>query len=106
MICKHPLLLIGIVIVLSAIFGFLGTTVTYDGYDENVGDIVERTTEVRSLLSPDGIRFMLTSPVSKSSRPAMPRKRLVLPLPFAPTSAMATPGSTQIGRMLSKTSTR
>lgn len=64
----HPaiifFLLIGIVIVLSAIFGFLGTTVTYDGYDESVGDIVERTTAVRSLLSPDGIRFMLTSPVA------------------------------------------
>ena len=64
----HPaiifFLLIGMVIVLSAIFGFLGTTVTYEGYDENVGDIVERTTAVRSLLSPDGIRFMLTSPVA------------------------------------------
>jgi aminobenzoyl-glutamate transport protein len=64
----HPaiifFILIGIVIVLSVIFGLLGTTVTYDGYDESVGDIVEQTTTVRSLLSPDGIRFMLTSPVA------------------------------------------
>src|SRR4051812_48837396 len=64
----HPaiifFLLIGIVIVLSVIFGLLGTTVTYDGYDMALGDIVEQTTSVRSLLSPDGIRFMLTSPVA------------------------------------------
>ncbi len=64
----HPaiifFLLIGIVIVLSAIFGLLGTTVTYEGYDAAVGDIVEQTSTVRSLLSPDGIRFMLTSPVA------------------------------------------
>ncbi len=46
------------------IFGLLGTTVTYDAYDEALGDIVEQTTSVRSLLSPDGIRFMLTSPVA------------------------------------------
>ncbi len=63
----HPaiifFILIGIVIVLSAIFGMLGTTVTYDGYDATVGDIVEQTTAVRSLLSPDGIRFMVTTPV-------------------------------------------
>ncbi|OYW52480.1 MAG: p-aminobenzoyl-glutamate transporter [Hyphomicrobium sp. 32-62-53] len=64
----HPaiifFILIGIVIAFSAIFGMLGTTVTYDAYDEAVGDIVEKTTSVRSLLSPDGIRFMLTSPVA------------------------------------------
>jgi len=63
----HPaiifFILIGIVIVLSAIFGLLGTSVTYQGFDESVGDIVEQTSSVRSLLSPDGIRFMLTSPV-------------------------------------------
>ena len=46
------------------IFGLLGTTVTYDGYDVAIGDIVEQTTSVRSLLSPDGIRFMLTSPIA------------------------------------------
>ena len=64
----HPaiifFILIGIVIVFSAIFGLLGTTVTYDGYDVAIGDIVEQTTSVRSLLSPDGIRYMLTSPIS------------------------------------------
>ena len=64
----HPaiifFILIGIVIVLSVIFGLLGTTVTFDGYDPAISDIVEQTASVRSLLSPDGIRFMLTSPVS------------------------------------------
>ncbi len=64
----HPALiffiLIAIVIAFSALFGMLGTTVTYDAYDEAVGDIVEQTTSVRSLLSPDGIRFMMTSPVA------------------------------------------
>ena len=64
----HPaiifFMLIGIVILLSVIFAALGTTVTYDAYVESVGDIVEQTTSVRSLLSADGIRFMLTSPVA------------------------------------------
>jgi aminobenzoyl-glutamate transport protein len=64
----HPaiifFILIGIVIALSALFGMMGTTVTYDAYDEAVGDIVEQTTSVRSLLSADGIRFMLTTPVA------------------------------------------
>ncbi len=63
----HPaiifFILIGIVIALSAVFGLLGTTVTYEGYDYAIGDIVEQTTSVRSLLSPDGIRFMLTTPI-------------------------------------------
>jgi aminobenzoyl-glutamate transport protein len=64
----HPaiifFILIGIVIVLSVLFGALGTTVTYEGYDQTVGDIVTQTTSVRSLLAPEGIRFMLTSPVA------------------------------------------
>jgi aminobenzoyl-glutamate transport protein len=64
----HPaiifLILIGIVIVLSAIFGLLGTSVTYEGYDVALGDIVEQEASVRSLLSPDGIRFMVTTPVA------------------------------------------
>ncbi len=64
----HPaiifFILIGIVILLSAIFGLLGTSVTYEAYDYDLGDIVEQTTAVRSLLSPDGIRFMVTSPVA------------------------------------------
>jgi aminobenzoyl-glutamate transport protein len=64
----HPaiifFILIGIVIAFSVIFGLLGTTVTYEAYDPLIGDAVEQTTSVRSLLSPDGIRFMLTSPVA------------------------------------------
>jgi aminobenzoyl-glutamate transport protein len=64
----HPVIvffiLIGIVIALSAIFGLLGSSVTYDGYDAALGDIVQQTTSVRSLLAPDGIRFMVTSPVA------------------------------------------
>jgi aminobenzoyl-glutamate transport protein len=64
----HPaiifLLLTAIIIVLSVIFGLLGTTVTHEGYDAALGDIVTQEATVRSLLSPDGIRFMVTSPVS------------------------------------------
>ncbi len=64
----HPaiifFILIGIVIAFSVIFGLLGTTVTYEAYDPLIGDAVEQTTSVRSLLAPDGIRFMLTSPVA------------------------------------------
>ncbi len=64
----HPaiifFILIGIVILLSAIFGLMGSSVTYEGYDYELGDIVEQTTAVRSLLSADGIRFMVTSPVA------------------------------------------
>ena len=64
----HPaiifLILIGIIVVLSVIFGLLGTSVTYEGYDATLGDIVPQQATVRSLLSPDGIRFMLTSPVT------------------------------------------
>jgi aminobenzoyl-glutamate transport protein len=64
----HPaiifFILIAIVIVLSVIFAAFGTTVTYEGYDEAAGDIIEQTSTVRSLLSADGIRFMVTSPVA------------------------------------------
>jgi aminobenzoyl-glutamate transport protein len=64
----HPaiifMILIASVIVLSAIFGALGTTVTFDGYDEAAGEIVSRDATVRSLLSPDGLRFMITTPVA------------------------------------------
>ena len=64
----HPaiifFLLIGIVVLLSVIFAALGTSVTYEGYDPVVNDIVEQHASVRSLLSPDGIRFMVTSPVA------------------------------------------
>lgn len=64
----HPavifFILIGIVIVFSVIFGLLGTSVSYEAYDYATREIVEQTTAVRSLLSPDGIRFMVTSPVA------------------------------------------
>ncbi len=64
----HPaiifFLLIGAVIILSVIFAALGTSVTYEGFDESLGDIVTQTSSVRSLLAPDGIRFMLTTPVA------------------------------------------
>lgn len=64
----HPaiifFILIAIIIVVSAIFGALGTSVTFEGYDPAVGDIVEQTATVRSLLSADGVRFMVTSPVA------------------------------------------
>ncbi|PZR01057.1 MAG: p-aminobenzoyl-glutamate transporter [Cereibacter sphaeroides] len=64
----HPaiifFILIGIVVVLSVLFAALGTTVTYEAVDEATHEVVERTTAVRSLLSGDGIRFMVTSPVT------------------------------------------
>ncbi|MBD9527644.1 AbgT family transporter [Paracoccus sp. PAR01] len=64
----HPaiifFILIGIVIILSVIFSAMGTSVTYEGYDPVISDIVTQTSSVRSLLSPDGIRFMVTSPVA------------------------------------------
>jgi hypothetical protein len=64
----HPAIiffwLIGIVIALSALFGMLGTTVTFEGYDQSLGTTVEQTVAVRNLLSPDGIRFMFTTPVA------------------------------------------
>jgi len=63
----HPaiifFILMAVVMAFSAVFGMLGTSVTYEAYDEAAGDIVQQTTAVRSLLSADGIRFMLTSPV-------------------------------------------
>ncbi|HEX2526368.1 MAG TPA: AbgT family transporter [Geminicoccus sp.] len=63
----HPAIiffvLIGIVIVLSAIFGLLGTSISYEVADPASGEIEMRTTAVQSLLSVDGLRFMITSPV-------------------------------------------
>lgn len=64
----HPavifFILIGIVIVLSHLFYLLGTAVTYEVVDIATDTVVETTTEVRSLLSADGLRFMFTSPVA------------------------------------------
>jgi aminobenzoyl-glutamate transport protein len=64
----HPavifLILILIVIALSVLLAALGVGVTYDRVDTTTYEIVSTTTEVRSLLSADGIRFMVTSPVA------------------------------------------
>lgn len=64
----HPaiifLVLIGLVIALSTVLSLLGVGVTYDRLDPDTHEISTVTTEVRSLLSPDGIRFMITSPVA------------------------------------------
>ena len=64
----HPgiifFILIGIVIVLSAVFGLLGTSITYQVADPLSGEIETRVTAVRSLLSAEGLRFMITSPVA------------------------------------------
>ena len=63
----HPAIiffgLIGVVIVLSVIFGIAGTSVAYDGYDEATSSMIPMHAQVRSLPDGDGIRFMVTSPV-------------------------------------------
>jgi aminobenzoyl-glutamate transport protein len=58
------LILIAAVIVLSTALALLGVGVTYESADPVTGEIVTVTAEVRSLLSADGIRFMITSPVA------------------------------------------
>lgn len=64
----HPvvifLVLIGIVIVLSAVLALFGAGVTYDRADPVTSEIETVRTEIRSLLSFEGIRFMVTSPVA------------------------------------------
>lgn len=64
----HPavifLLLIAGIVVLSTVLALLGAGVTYESVDVATGEIVTLTTEVRSLLSADGIRFIITSPVA------------------------------------------
>jgi aminobenzoyl-glutamate transport protein len=64
----HPavifLVLIAGIIVLSAVLALLGVGITYESVDPDSHEVLTLTTEVRSLLSADGIRFMLTSPVS------------------------------------------
>jgi aminobenzoyl-glutamate transport protein len=61
----HPviifLILIAIVIVLSALLGALGATVSYETIDPVTNEIVIATTGIRSLLNADGIRFMYES---------------------------------------------
>ena len=59
----HPaiifLILIAIVIVLSAIFGMLGTSVSYEGYDEAVGDIDEMLSQLERRAPGDSVTLTL-----------------------------------------------
>ncbi|CAH0342736.1 AbgT family transporter [Rhizobium sp. CECT 9324] len=61
----HPvvifLILIGIVIVLSAILGLFGTAVTYEQINPETHELETASTAIRSLLSIEGIRFMYAS---------------------------------------------
>jgi aminobenzoyl-glutamate transport protein len=63
----HPVvifvILIGAVIVLSTFLSIIGAAVTYDVYNVATGKIEQATTEARSLLTIDGIRFMYTGVV-------------------------------------------
>ena len=63
----HPVMifvyLIAIVIVLSAVLGLLGVSVSYQAYNPASGEIEPASTEARSLLTVDGIRFMFTGVV-------------------------------------------
>jgi aminobenzoyl-glutamate transport protein len=58
----HPvvifLILIAIVLVLSAILGAAGTSVTYQAINPQTHEIEQATTAVQSLLTADGVRFM------------------------------------------------
>ena len=57
------LILTGIVILVSALCGFLGLSVTYDFLDRTSGEITKKTVEAVSLLAPDSIRYMVTAVV-------------------------------------------
>ena len=57
------LILTGIVILVSALCGFLGLSVTYDFLDRTSGEITKTTVEAVSLLAPDSIRYMVTAVV-------------------------------------------
>jgi aminobenzoyl-glutamate transport protein len=58
----HPvvifLILIAIVILLSAVLSFLGAAVTFERINPETHQVETATTEIRSLLSANGIRFM------------------------------------------------
>lgn len=56
-------ILAGLVIVLSHVLYLFGIKVTYEAVDPQTHAVKETTTAVRSLLSGDGIRFLLTSMV-------------------------------------------
>ncbi|RWO26948.1 MAG: AbgT family transporter [Mesorhizobium sp.] len=61
----HPvvifLILIGIVIVLSALLSAFGAAVTFERINADTHEIETATTEIRSLLSIEGIRFLYAS---------------------------------------------
>src|SRR5262245_62547845 len=63
----HPavifFILTGLVIALSHLFYLLGTSVAYEVVNPQTHQIERATAAVKSLLSADGIRFMLTSMV-------------------------------------------
>jgi hypothetical protein len=63
----HPavifFILIALVILLSHLLHWLGTTVTYEAVNPETHKVEETTAAVNSLLTADGIRFMLTSMV-------------------------------------------
>lgn len=64
----HPatifIILCAIIMVLSAILAKMGVSVTYTGLDRSTMEIKEMTSQVVSLLSPEGIRYMFTSAVT------------------------------------------
>ncbi len=70
----HPAIiffwLIGLVVVLSAILGFAGWSATYEAVDPVTHEVVTRTTTVRSLLSREGVAFLVTSTCLTSSASA------------------------------------
>ena len=61
----HPvvifLILIAIVIVLSAVLGFLGTQVAFERINPDTHKVETATTAIRSLLNAEGIRFIYSS---------------------------------------------
>ncbi len=63
----HPavmfLLLSGVVIVLSHLFYLLGASVSYEAINPQTHQLEQQTVAVRSLLTAEGIRFLLTSPI-------------------------------------------
>lgn len=67
----HPavifLVLIGVVMVLSAIFGALGSSVTFEQANPIRGEVDHVTAQVRSLLDAQGLQFVFTSPVANFS---------------------------------------
>ena len=63
----HPvvifLILIAIVIALSAVLGAFGAAVSFERINPDTHEIEIASTEIRSLINADGIRFMYASPV-------------------------------------------